>query len=88
MEDNQQEQQEQQEQKEQVVEMHTEHEAELTRQIAELNATIKNLQETNRKMFMKLSGQGTEVDEETIDAKIDRMIFEHLHAYDYNEMRS
>lgn len=88
MEDNQQEQQEQQEQKEQVVEIHTEHEAELTRQIAELNATIKNLQETNRKMFMKLSGQGTEVDEETIDAKIDRMIFEHLHAYDYNEMRS
>lgn len=88
MEDNQQQEQQEQEQNEQPIEMHTEHEAELTRQIAELNATIRNLQETNRKMFMKLSGQGNEVDEETIDAKIDRMIFEHLHAYDYNEMRS
>ena len=88
MENEEQNQEEQQEQKEQNIEMHTEHEAELVKQIAELNATIKNLQETNRKMFMKLSGQGAEVDEETIDAKIDRMIFEHLHAYDYNEMRS
>ena len=78
----------QEEQKEQELEIHTEHEAELIKQIAELNTTIKNLQETNRKMFLKLSGQDEEVIEEDIDHKIDQMIFEHLHAHDYNEIRS
>ena len=78
----------QEEEQEQKTEIHTEHEAELIKQIAELNETIKNLQETNRKMFLKLSGQEEEDADDDIDHKIDKMIFERLHAYDYNEMRS
>ena len=63
-------------------ELHTLHEAELVKQIAELNKTIKTLQEQNRKMFLKLSGEEEE-EQEDVDEMIDRMIFEHLHAKDY-----
>lgn len=67
-------------------ELHTAHEAELTKQISELNATIKQLQEQNRKMFIKLSGQqDQQPQDEDPSAVIDRLIMEHLHAKDYKE---
>lgn len=73
---------EKEKEKEKEEELHTLHEAELVKQIDELNKTIKTLQEQNRKMFLKLSGEEEE-EQEDVDEMIDRMIFEHIHARDY-----
>lgn len=73
---------EEQKEEQREEELHTLHEAELVNQIAELNKTIKTLQEQNRKMFLKLSGEEEE-EQEDVNEMIDRMIFEHIHAKDY-----
>lgn len=66
-------------------EMHTAHEAELAKQIDQLNQTIKELQEQNRKMFNRLAGKENPEPEKPLSDKIDEMIMQHLHAKDYNK---
>ena len=66
-------------------EMHTAHEAELAKQIDQLNQTIKELQEQNRKMFNRLAGKENPEPEKSLSDQIDEMIMQHLHAKDYNK---
>lgn len=66
-------------------EMHTAHEAELAKQIDQLNQTIKDLQEQNRKMFNRLAGKDNPEPEKPLSDQIDEMIMQHLHAKDYDK---
>ena len=63
-----------QEQQEQTEPIHTDAEAELTKQLTELKAELAKLREENKKLFLRLGGNGTTPKEKTPDDEIREML--------------